>query len=220
MNRARPFIFTTALAPAAAAVALSAIGVFRVGRGATRRAALRRHVDAVRPGHPSPIIPVVLGSEAAAVDAAACLLEAGLLVPAIRPPTVPPGTCRLRVSLSASHHERDVARLVAALGRDGETPSAGDGHRDRHECREDLGGRGRPARPHRTRTAGVGPETGPVLCPGGDHDRRRSAGGRECEDPPRGVPTRPAGIRFRWRRRWRRPPSVCRCPRWRSWNGK
>ena len=78
-------------------------------------ARLRSHVDAVAPGHPSPIVPVVLGSEEAALLASAALLEAGLWVPAIRPPTVPRGTSRLRVTLSASHNERDVARLVSAL---------------------------------------------------------------------------------------------------------
>ena len=58
---------------------------------------------------------MVLGDEAAALGAAARLLEAGLLVPAIRPPTVPPGTSRLRVALSAAHTDEQVDRLVAAL---------------------------------------------------------------------------------------------------------
>ena len=67
------------------------------------------------PGHPSPIIPVVLGDEAAALDASARLLEQGLLVPAIRPPTVAPGTSRLRVALSAAHTDEQVERLVKAV---------------------------------------------------------------------------------------------------------
>ncbi|HJR24699.1 MAG TPA: aminotransferase class I/II-fold pyridoxal phosphate-dependent enzyme, partial [Acidimicrobiales bacterium] len=67
------------------------------------------------PGHPSPIVPVVLGEERAALDAAERLLEQGLLVPAIRPPTVPVGTSRLRVALSAAHTEDQVERLVKAL---------------------------------------------------------------------------------------------------------
>jgi 8-amino-7-oxononanoate synthase len=57
----------------------------------------------------------VLGEEEAAVTAADRLLAAGLLVPAIRPPTVPPGTSRLRVSLSAAHHQEEVAALAKAL---------------------------------------------------------------------------------------------------------
>jgi 7-keto-8-aminopelargonate synthetase-like enzyme len=69
----------------------------------------------IRPGHPSPIIPVVIGDEQAALGASDRLLRSGLLVPAIRPPTVPPGTSRLRVSLSAAHTGEDVLRLVKAL---------------------------------------------------------------------------------------------------------
>jgi 7-keto-8-aminopelargonate synthetase-like enzyme len=76
---------------------------------------LRAHVDRVRPGHPSPIVPVVIGDERATLAAAHTLLEQGLLVPAIRPPTVAPGTSRLRVALSAAHTDEQVDRLVAAL---------------------------------------------------------------------------------------------------------
>jgi 8-amino-7-oxononanoate synthase len=64
---------------------------------------------------PSPIIPVVLGSEQRALDGSAALLEEGIWVPAIRPPTVPVGTSRLRVTLSAAHTDDQVARLVDAL---------------------------------------------------------------------------------------------------------
>lgn len=115
LNRARPFIFTTALAPSSAAAALAAVGVFRSEEGHALRRALRRNVDILRPGNPSPIIPVLLGSEEAAVEASAGLLESGLLIPAIRPPTVPPGTSRLRVAVSAAHDPADVERLRAAL---------------------------------------------------------------------------------------------------------
>jgi 7-keto-8-aminopelargonate synthetase-like enzyme len=69
----------------------------------------------VRAGHPSPIVPVVLGDESRAMAASASLLERGLLVPAIRPPTVPSGTSRLRVALSAAHTPADVTRLVEGL---------------------------------------------------------------------------------------------------------
>ena len=80
-----------------------------------RLARLRRHVDRLAPGHPSPIVPVVLGDEDRAVKASATLLEHGLLVPAIRPPTVAAGTSRLRVTLSAAHTDDQVDRLLAAL---------------------------------------------------------------------------------------------------------
>lgn len=115
VNRARPFIFTTAPTPADTAAGLAALRVLRSPEGAALLGRLRRNVDRVRPGHPTPIVPVVVGEEAAAVAAAGALLEQGLLVPAIRPPTVPPGTSRLRVALSAAHTDDQVDRLVAAL---------------------------------------------------------------------------------------------------------
>jgi 8-amino-7-oxononanoate synthase len=114
-NQARSFIFTTASTPADTAAALAALRVLTGAEGAALVARLRAFVDRVRPRHPSPIVPVVLGDEQRALDAAAALLDAGLLVPAIRPPTVPPGTSRLRVTLSAAHADDDVNRLVTAL---------------------------------------------------------------------------------------------------------
>jgi 8-amino-7-oxononanoate synthase len=115
INRARPFIFSTGLAPAAAGAARAALDVWRSAEGTSLVSRLRAHVDAVRPAHPSPILPVILGSEEAALTASARLLEAGLLVPAIRPPTVAEGSSRLRVSLSAAHLEEDVALLLRTL---------------------------------------------------------------------------------------------------------
>lgn len=115
INRARPFIFTTAPTPADTAAAAAALSIVRSDEGDALRERLRRHVEHVRPGHPSPIIPVILGSEQAALDASESLLDEGLLVPAIRPPTVPPGTSRLRVALSAAHTDEQVARLCSAL---------------------------------------------------------------------------------------------------------
>lgn len=115
-NRARPYIFTTALPPADAAAALAALRIVESEEGARLRSRLRLHVDRIAPGHPSPIIPVVLGEESAALAASAELLERGLWVPAIRPPTVAPGTARLRVTLSAAHEDADVEHLRLALG--------------------------------------------------------------------------------------------------------
>ena len=115
LNRARSFIFTTASTPADTAAARAALRVLRSADGVALVARLRSNVDRVRADHPSPIVPIVLGDEQRALDAAAALLERGLLVPAIRPPTVPPGTSRLRVTVSAAHTDDDVDRLLDAL---------------------------------------------------------------------------------------------------------
>jgi len=114
-NLSRPYIFTTASTPADAAAALAALRIVRSPEGAALVHRLRAHVERLRPGHPSPIIPFVCGDEQRALDAAAALLEAGLLVPAIRPPTVPVGTSRLRVTVSAAHTEAQVDHLLRAL---------------------------------------------------------------------------------------------------------
>jgi 8-amino-7-oxononanoate synthase len=121
INRARSYIFSTALPPADAAAALAALRVVCSSEGDALVARLASLVDRLSqravapPAHPSPIVPVVLGPEQAAIDASATLLDAGLWVPAIRPPTVPAGTSRLRVTLSAAHRDADVARLIDAL---------------------------------------------------------------------------------------------------------
>jgi 8-amino-7-oxononanoate synthase len=123
VNRARSYIFSTAPTPADAAAALAALRILRSAEGAALTGRLADLIDRVAeagfapPGHPSPIIPVVLGSEQAALSASAALLDDGLWVPAIRPPTVPVGTSRLRVTLSAAHSDDDVGRLVQALAQ-------------------------------------------------------------------------------------------------------
>ncbi|HEX9530423.1 MAG TPA: 8-amino-7-oxononanoate synthase [Acidimicrobiales bacterium] len=115
-NRARPFIFTTASTPADTAAALAALHVLRGPEGAALVTRLRGLVARLRPGHGSPIIPVVLGGEADALAAADALLGRGMLVPAIRPPTVPVGTSRLRIALSAAHTDHQLDQLSLALG--------------------------------------------------------------------------------------------------------
>lgn len=126
VNLARPYIFTTAPSPADAAAALAAIGIVTSPEGERLRARLRHHVDVVRPGHRSPIIPVVLGDEARAIAASHELLAAGLFVPAIRPPTVPVGTCRLRIALSASHTDAQIGALRDGLSRLGQDDATTD----------------------------------------------------------------------------------------------
>lgn len=116
-NRARPYIFTTASSPADSAAALAALDVLRSQEGEDLKRKLRENVEVLAPGHPSPILPVLVGSEERATAASAQLLERGLLVPAIRPPTVPAGTSRLRVALSAAHEPHQVGALAAALGQ-------------------------------------------------------------------------------------------------------
>ena len=122
VNLARPYIFTTAPSPADAAAALAALGVLRSPAGARLVAELGRLVARVAPGRTTPIVPVVLGTEQRALEASAALLGKGLWVPAIRPPTVPAGTSRLRITLSAAHTDDQVDRLLDALG-----PLAGPG---------------------------------------------------------------------------------------------
>jgi 8-amino-7-oxononanoate synthase len=115
VNRARSYIFTTASTPADMAAAMAALAIVRGPEGEELRVRLRRSVDRVRPGHPSPVLPVVIGDEGATIAAADALLERGLLVPAIRPPTVAPGSSRLRVALSAAHTDEQVDALLAGL---------------------------------------------------------------------------------------------------------
>jgi 8-amino-7-oxononanoate synthase len=134
VNRARPYIFTTAPTPADAAAGLAAVGVLRSAEGEALIARLSAHVARVSASlghvaHPSPIVPIVIGEEEPAVAASAALLAEGLWVPAIRPPTVPAGTSRLRVTLSAAHTDEQVERLISGLGRLGMSgkPPAGAG---------------------------------------------------------------------------------------------
>lgn len=115
VNRARSFIFSTGLPPSDTAAAHAALAIVDGDEGDRLRSRLRSHVDRLVPGHPSPIVPIVLGDEAVAMDASAALLDRGILVPAIRPPTVAPGTSRLRVALSAAHTDAMVDELVEAL---------------------------------------------------------------------------------------------------------
>lgn len=114
-NSSRPYIFTTAPTPADTAAALAALRIVRSTEGDALIARLRANIDRLGPGHPSPILPFVCGEEQRAIEAAAVMLEHGVIVPAIRPPTVAPGTSRLRVAMSAAHTDAQVDRLLAAL---------------------------------------------------------------------------------------------------------
>lgn len=121
---ARTFVYTTALPPALAAAACVAVQIARTedGRREKLQALIARfRAGATQLGLPladscTAIQPIVLGDAERAVAVSRALEAAGLLVTAIRPPTVPPGAARLRVTLSASHTETDVDRLLDALG--------------------------------------------------------------------------------------------------------
>ena len=125
VQRARPYIYTTASAPALAHALLTSLDIMAGREGQQRRAQLellRHQLQGlpVRAGwrhlaSETPIQPLVIGSNADVLAAAQALDEQGLWVSAIRAPTVPAGTARLRITLSATHTTEDVARLLAAL---------------------------------------------------------------------------------------------------------
>ena len=116
LNHGRSFIFTTALALPLVAAARAAIEVSHSGTYRERLwANAQQLATALGEDTPSPIVPVILGTEKKALAASASLLEKGLHVPAIRPPTVPEGACRLRVALSASHTAEEVGELGIQL---------------------------------------------------------------------------------------------------------
>ncbi|HTH44003.1 MAG TPA: 8-amino-7-oxononanoate synthase [Oxalicibacterium sp.] len=125
VQRARPYIYTTAAPPAIAHALLTSIDIIDGVEGMARRAQLQRLIAQFRDelhlqrwqllASDTAIQPVQIGANDDAMHAAAALYEAGFWVPAIRPPTVPDGTARLRVTLSAAHTDDDVSRLVAAI---------------------------------------------------------------------------------------------------------
>jgi 8-amino-7-oxononanoate synthase len=122
VQRARTYIYSTALPPMAAAVAMEAMDVVdsepqRLAGLRARIAQLRAALESmgVRAASPSAIHPLVLGSNDDALLASGRLRERGFLVPAIRPPTVPQGTARLRISVSAGHTAGDIEALARAL---------------------------------------------------------------------------------------------------------
>jgi len=125
VQRARPYIYTTAAPPALAHALQASLDIIEGEEGMQRRAhlaALVAHLrDALRPqrwqllASSTPIQPLVIGSNEDALRVAAALYEQGLWVPAIRPPTVAVGTARLRVTLSAAHTHDEVAQLARTL---------------------------------------------------------------------------------------------------------
>jgi 8-amino-7-oxononanoate synthase len=122
INHARTFIFSTAPVPAAAAAATAGIRFVQSSAGEERRSKLWQLVFKVSAAlnpqpsdHQSAIIPILIGEETKAVEAAAALRDRGIFIPAIRYPTVARGQARLRLTLSAAHTHADLADLLAAL---------------------------------------------------------------------------------------------------------
>jgi 8-amino-7-oxononanoate synthase len=125
LQNARTYIYTTAMPPLLAQALLASLEI--IAREEWRRERLKALVAQLREGlaaaplrlmpSQTPIQPLLVGGNDEALALSARLAAAGLLVPAIRPPTVPQGTARLRISLSADHQAADVARLVEVLSQ-------------------------------------------------------------------------------------------------------
>ena len=125
IQRARPYIYTTAAPPALAHALLASLDIIEGEEGRQRRTQLAQSIALLdselqlrrwqRPLSHTAIQPILIGANDEALQVAAHLHAQGLWVPAIRPPTVAPGTARLRVTLCAAHTEQDVAQLAAAL---------------------------------------------------------------------------------------------------------
>ena len=121
-NRARPLVFSTGLPPCVPAASRAALEVARGSDGDRRRRTLAAHARRLRSlvrragGAPtSPIAPIVIGDDRQVMQCTEMLLASGLFVQGIRPPTVPVGTARLRVGLSAAHSVGQVEELGHAL---------------------------------------------------------------------------------------------------------
>jgi 8-amino-7-oxononanoate synthase len=125
LQRARTYIFTTGAPPALSHALLASLDIIAGEEGRARREHLQGLIRQLQGGlrlrrwhHPhsdTGIQPIVIGDNNDAVRASSALYEQGFWIPAIRPPTVPAGTARLRVTLSAAHAARDVAELVEVL---------------------------------------------------------------------------------------------------------
>ncbi len=123
INAARPFIYTTALPPACSAASLAALKIVqrepqRRQRVMTLAAAVKKELTAMGwncADSATPIIPVMIGEPEDALRAAAFLRERGIFITAIRPPTVPPRSARLRISLMAIHTDSQIQQLLDAM---------------------------------------------------------------------------------------------------------
>ncbi|MGB7329420.1 MAG: 8-amino-7-oxononanoate synthase [Rubripirellula sp.] len=122
VNKCRPLIYSTSLAPAA--VMSAQAGINAINDEPQRRTRVRQWSSNLRDALSIktspiesivPIVPIIVGCDTDALTAAKSLADAGFYVPAIRPPTVPEGTARLRISLSASHTDAQIGQLIQHL---------------------------------------------------------------------------------------------------------
>jgi len=114
-NRARTFVYSTGLPPAAVAAAIASLDIIARDHDLVAQPVRKARAFTARVGLPaaqSPIVPIVLGSADAALSASRLLEQEGFLVVAIRPPTVPEGTARLRFAFTAGHPDADIERLA------------------------------------------------------------------------------------------------------------
>jgi 8-amino-7-oxononanoate synthase len=117
-TRARTLIYSTALPPAMVAAAIAALTIIESEPGLTAKPLAQARAFTSRLGlalAQSPIVPLVIGEPEAALQASNKLAEEGFLVTAIRPPTVPVGTARLRFAFTAMHPDEEIARLAEAV---------------------------------------------------------------------------------------------------------
>ena len=124
INKARSFVFSTAPSPAVAAACRAALRIVHSQEGDALRAQLRENLRCLSAGLnmselPSAIVPLIRGSEESALAEAGRLLESGFFVPAIRYPTVPRNTARLRITVSAAHSAKQIQALCKALAHHG-----------------------------------------------------------------------------------------------------
>jgi 8-amino-7-oxononanoate synthase len=127
IQKGRPYIYSTATPPAIAHTLLKSLEIIEGDEGTNRRAQLNQLIkiwqdemifsEWEKVSSCTPIQPVILGSNASALMAAKLLDEAGYWIPAIRPPTVAPGSARLRITFSANHSADDLRKLIATLKR-------------------------------------------------------------------------------------------------------
>lgn len=118
ISRARSFVYTTGLPPTVLAAAIAALDIIEAEPERGARARRNAALFCAQLGLPEPqsvIVPIIIGPEDEAMAISAALEARGLLVTAIRPPTVPAGTARLRITFSAGHSEADVRTLATAI---------------------------------------------------------------------------------------------------------
>ena len=126
VQRARTYIYTTATPPAIAHALLTSLDLIRGSDGNARRQKLQAHIEQLRSAlrlrrwrllvSETPIQAILIGANQASVQAGESLRAQGLWVAAIRPPTVPKDTARLRITLSAAHESGQIAHLAEAIG--------------------------------------------------------------------------------------------------------